>query len=126
MHRPDSNNVIWLQPSVQGKSSMALGQADYTRTAAALAAMMVRRRLEAGEVLFASGDPADEFYLIEQGVILAEVHACACLCGCARGCVHNESQIAASLPWQALHCQQATPVCGHMHVFIRPRVQVTL
>lgn len=52
---------------------MALSQADYVRTAAALAAMMVRRRLEAGEVLFASGDPADEFYLIEQGHILAEV-----------------------------------------------------
>ena len=52
---------------------MSLGQGDYSRIAAALSALMIRRRLESGEVLFASGDPSDDFFLIEQGLVLAEV-----------------------------------------------------
>lgn len=51
----------------------AVAKADYSRAAAALSALMIRRRLEPGELLFTGGDPADDFFLIEQGQVQAEV-----------------------------------------------------
>ena len=56
-----------------GKSCLKGGAGDYSRAAAALSALMVRRRLEPGELLFTAGDCADDFFLIEQGVVQAEV-----------------------------------------------------
>lgn len=53
---------------------------DFSRAAVALSALMVRRRLEPGELLFAAGDTADDFFLIEQGSVQAEVRIACSTC----------------------------------------------
>ena len=73
--------ALKLAGCAQSKESLLGTASDWVALAKQMQGVMTRRRLEAGQLLFAHGDSADCFFVVESGSLRGEVgcwvlHSC--------------------------------------------------